>query len=119
MSNANISPLAFVDPTAQLGDNVTIHPFAYIDKNVVIGDNCEIKPYASVLSGTRMGKNNRVFQNAVLGAEPQDFKYKGDETILQIGDNNVRLCDIRWQCFGKPRFSRGSLVTDTDRLSFP
>ena len=38
MSNANISPLAFVDPTAQLGDNVTIHPFAYIDKNVVIGD---------------------------------------------------------------------------------
>ena len=89
MSNANISPLAFVDPTAQLGDNVTIHPFAYIDKNVVIGDNCEIKPYASVLSGTRMGKNNRVFQNAVLGAEPQDFKYKGDETILQIGDNNV------------------------------
>ncbi len=89
MSNTKISPLAYVDPSAQIGNNVTIHPFAYIDKNVVIGDDCEVKPYASVLSGTRLGKGNRIFQNAVLGAEPQDFKYKGDETILQIGDNNV------------------------------
>ena len=74
MSNTKISPLAYVDPSAQIGNNVTIHPFAYIDKNVVIGDDCEVKPYASVLSGTRLGKGNRIFQNAVLGAEPQDFK---------------------------------------------
>ena len=47
-----ISPLAYVDPKAEIGNNVTIHPFAYIDKNVVIGDNCEIFPYASVLAGT-------------------------------------------------------------------
>ena len=46
-----ISPLAYVDPKAEIGNNVTIHPFAYIDKNVVIGDNCEIFPYASVLAG--------------------------------------------------------------------
>lgn len=51
-----ISPLAYVDPKAEIGNNVTIHPFAYIDKNVVIGDNCEIFPYASVLAGTTMGK---------------------------------------------------------------
>lgn len=84
-----ISPLAYVDSNAQIGANVTIHPFAYIDKNVVIGDNCEIMPYASVLNGTRMGKDNKVFQGAVVGAVPQDFKYKGDTTILQIGDNNT------------------------------
>ena len=84
-----ISPLAYVDAGAKLGKNVTVHPFAYIDKNVEIGDNCEIMPYASVLSGTRMGANNRVFQHAVLGAEPQDFKYKGGDTLLLIGDNNV------------------------------
>lgn len=83
-----ISPLAYVDSKAQIGENVTIHPFAYIDKDVVIGDNCEIMPYASVLAGTTMGKNNRVFQGAILGAEPQDFMFKGEATRLQIGDNN-------------------------------
>ena len=84
-----ISPLAYVDPKAEIGNNVTIHPFAYIDKNVVIGDNCEIFPYASVLAGTTMGKNNRVFHGAILGAEPQDFRYKGEATRLSIGDNNM------------------------------
>ena len=73
-----ISPLAYVDASAKIGKNVTIHPFAYIDKNVEIGDNCEIMPHVSVMSGTRMGSGNRVFQNAVLGAEPQDFVGNGN-----------------------------------------
>ena len=59
-----ISPLAYVDPNAKLGKNVTIHPFAYIDNNVEIGDNCTIMPYASILSGTRMGTNNTIYQGA-------------------------------------------------------
>lgn len=111
--SANISPLAFVDPAAQIGDNVTIHPFAYIDKNVVIGDNCEIKPYASVLRGTRMGKGNRIFQNAVVGAEPQDFKYKGDETILQIGDNNVIRENV---VINRATFPEGKTVIGNDNF---
>lgn len=84
-----ISPLAYVDAGAKIGKNVTVHPFAYIDKNVEIGDNCEILPYASVLSGTRMGSGNKVFQGAVLGAMPQDFAYKGGDTILEIGNDNT------------------------------
>lgn len=84
-----ISPLAYVDASAKLGKNVTVHPFAYIDKNVEIGDDCEIMPYASVLSGTRMGRNNKVFQHAVLGAVPQDFAYKGEDTVLIIGNDNT------------------------------
>ncbi|MBD5225641.1 MAG: acyl-ACP--UDP-N-acetylglucosamine O-acyltransferase [Bacteroidales bacterium] len=84
-----ISQLAHVDPSAKIGANVTIHPFAYIDKDVEIGDGCEIKPYASILEGTRMGKNNRVFQGAIIGAEPQDFRWKGDKTYCYIGDNNT------------------------------
>ena len=84
-----ISPLAYIDANAKIGKNVTIHPFAYIDKNVEIGDNCEIMPHVSVMSGTRMGSGNRVFQGSVLGAEPQDFKYKGEETLLVIGNDNV------------------------------
>lgn len=84
-----ISPLAYVDASAKIGDNVTIHPFAYIDKNVEIGNNCEIMPYASLLSGTRMGEGNKVFQGAVVAAIPQDFAFKGDDTIVTIGNNNI------------------------------
>ena len=86
-----ISPLAYVDPEAKLGKNVTVLPFAYIEKNVEIGDDCVIMSYASILQGTKMGKGNKVHQNAVLGAEPQDFHYTGEESSLIIGDNN----DIR------------------------
>ena len=85
-----ISPLAYVDPEAKLGKNVTVLPFAYIEKNVEIGDDV-IMSYASILQGTKMGKGNKVHQNAVLGAEPQDFHYTGEESSLIIGDNN----DIR------------------------
>lgn len=83
-----ISPKAYVDPEARIGQHVTVHPFAYIDKNVEIGDSCEIMPYASILNGTRMGRNNRVFQGAVIGAEPQDLNFKGDATRVCIGDGN-------------------------------
>lgn len=84
-----ISPLSHVDPSAKIGENVTIHPFAYIDADVEIGDDCEIMPYASVLKGTRMGKHNKVYQGAIIGADPQDFRWKGEKTYCRIGDNNV------------------------------
>lgn len=84
-----ISPLAYVSPKAKLGENVTVHPFAYIDDDVVIGDNCEIMPYASVLKGTRMGKNNKIYQGAVIGASPQDFRWHGEQTYCYIGDDNT------------------------------
>lgn len=84
-----ISPQAYVDKSARIGENVTIHPFAYIDADVEIGDGCEIMPYASILSGTRMGRNNKVYQNSVIGADPQDFRWHGEKTYCYIGDNNV------------------------------
>lgn len=84
-----ISPLAYVDPSAKIGNNVTVHPFAYIDKNVEIGDDNVIMPYASLMSGTRMGNGNTVYQGAVVGAVPQDFAYKGDDTLVYIGNHNV------------------------------
>lgn len=84
-----ISPLAYVDPSAKLGNNVTVHPFAYIDQNVVIGDDNVIMPYASLMSGTRMGNGNTVYQGAVVSAVPQDFSFKGDDTCVIIGNNNV------------------------------
>ncbi len=105
-----ISPLAHVDPSARIGENVIIHPFAYIDKDVVIGDGCEIKPYASVLTGTTMGKNNKVYQGAIVGASPQDFRWKGTEAKCVIGDNNV----IREQVIINRGFlsERGTFIGD-------
>lgn len=87
-----ISPLAYVDPAAKLGNNVEVRPFAYIEKDVIIGDNCTIMPHASILAGTTMGSGNIVYQNAVIGATPQDFHYKeGDPTHVVIGnDNRIR-----------------------------
>ncbi len=84
-----ISPKADIDPKARLGKNVTVFPFAYIEGDVEIGDDTVIFPGVSVMNGTRLGKNNYVHQNTVLAARPQDFRYKGDETLLIIGDNNV------------------------------
>lgn len=84
-----ISPLAYVDAKAQLGKDVTIHPFAYIDADTVIGDGCEIMPYASIVHGTTLGKNVKVYQGAIVGADPQDFRWKGNPSFCTVGDNTV------------------------------
>ncbi len=84
-----ISPLAYIHPEAKIGENVEIGPFVYIDKNVVIGDNNIIMPNANILYGARIGNNNRIFPGAVIGAIPQDLKFKGEETTAEVGDNNT------------------------------
>ena len=84
-----ISDKAYIAPGAKIGKNVTIYPFAYIEDDVVIGDDCVIFPYASIMRGTKLGRGNKVYQNTVLGAEPQDFDYNGAETSLIIGDENI------------------------------
>ena len=84
-----ISEKAHVDPSAKIGKNVTIHPFAFIDKNVEIGDNSIIMPFASIMSGTRIGNDCRVYQGAIIGAEPQDFRWKGEDSLCKIGDRCV------------------------------
>ena len=63
-----ISPLAYIDPEAKIGENVEIGPFVFIDKNVVIGDNNVIMPNANILYGSRIGNGNRIFPGAVIGA---------------------------------------------------
>ncbi len=84
-----ISPLAYVHPEAQIGEGCEIGPFCYIDKNVVIGNNNHLMNSVTVLSGARIGNNNRIFPGAVIGAIPQDLKFKGEETTAEVGDNNT------------------------------
>lgn len=84
-----ISPLAYVHPEAVIGEGCEIGPFCYIDKNVVIGNNNRLMNSVTVLSGSRIGNGNTLFPGAVIGAVPQDLKFKGEETTAEIGDNNT------------------------------
>ena len=83
-----ISPLAFVDPDAKLGDNNVIGPFCFIDKNTVIGDNNVLHNSVTINYGARIGNNNEVFPGASLSTKPQDLKFRGEDTQCFIGDGN-------------------------------
>jgi len=80
--------MAFVDPEAKLGDNNIIGPFCYIDKNTVIGDNNKFYNSVTVHAGARIGNNNEFFPGASISTKPQDLKYRGEDTLCEIGDNN-------------------------------
>ncbi|MDE6403008.1 MAG: acyl-ACP--UDP-N-acetylglucosamine O-acyltransferase [Muribaculaceae bacterium] len=84
-----ISPLAHIDPTAKIGSDVTIHPFAFIDANTVIGDGAVIMPYASVMKDTRIGARTKIYNGAIVGADPQDFRWDGKPAVCTIGDDCV------------------------------
>ena len=88
-----ISPQAYVSPKAKLGDNIEVGPFAYIDDDVEIGDGCRILPHATIFQYVKMGCNCHIFPGAVVGAIPQDLKYEGEVTYVELGDNvTVREC---------------------------
>ena len=80
---------AIVDPAARIGRNVEIGPYAIIGPNVEIGDNTRIGPHTVINGHTRIGRDNRIFQFCSLGEVPQDKKYAGEPTRLEIGDRNV------------------------------
>ncbi|MFT3787209.1 MAG: acyl-ACP--UDP-N-acetylglucosamine O-acyltransferase [Tepidisphaeraceae bacterium] len=86
--SALIHPLAWVDPAAQLADDVEIGPFCVVGPEVVLGAGCRLTNNVTILGKTTIGAGNIFFPNAVLGAPPQDKKFKGEQTRLEIGDNN-------------------------------
>ena len=83
-----ISPMAVVHPEAKLGDNNIIGPFCYIDRNTVIGDNNVMQNSVTIHAGARLGNNNEIFPGASIATKPQDLKYRGEETLCEVGDNN-------------------------------
>ena len=82
-------PLAYIHPDAKIANTVVIEPFVTIDKNVVIGEGTRIGSNVTILEGVRIGKNCTIFPGAVIGAVPQDLKYKGEDTLAIIGDNTT------------------------------
>jgi UDP-N-acetylglucosamine acyltransferase len=84
-----IHPTAIVHPNAKVGSNVEIGAYSLIGEHVEIGDDCRIGPHAVITGHTRIGRGNRIFQFVSLGEEPQDKKYAGEPTRLEIGDHNT------------------------------
>lgn len=84
-----ISPHAIVDPRAEIADDVEVGPFCVIGPNVKIDSGCRLLNSVTILGHTTLGRDNILFPNVVLGAAPQDKKYRGEETRLEIGNGNV------------------------------
>ena len=84
-----IHPSAIVDPGARIGSNVSIGAYSIIGPNVEIGDGTSVGPHVVISGHTRIGRDNRIFQFASLGEVPQDKKYAGEPTRLEIGDRNT------------------------------
>lgn len=80
---------ALIDPAAQVGEDVSVGPFSILGPNVVIGDHCQIAAHVVIERNTRLGNGVRVGYGSVLGADPQDLKYKGEETWVEIGDATI------------------------------
>ena len=84
-----IDARAIVSPQAQLAPDVSVGPFSIIGPQVQIGPRTVVGPHAIITGATTIGADNRIFQFASIGDEPQDKKYKGEPTRLRIGDRNV------------------------------
>jgi UDP-N-acetylglucosamine acyltransferase len=84
----SIHPSAVVDPQARLDPSVEVGPFTVIGPGVEIGPGTRIGPHVVLRGPTRIGRDNRIFQFASVGEDPQDKKYGGEPTLLTIGDRN-------------------------------
>ena len=82
-------PLAYIHPEAKLHPSVEIAPFVTIERDVEIGEGTTIGANAVICESVRIGKNCRIFPGAVIGAIPQDLKFKGEKTYVYIGDNTT------------------------------
>lgn len=86
---ADIHPTAIIEPGAELADNVSIGPYCVVRANVRIGEGTTLGPHCVVEGHTTIGRHNRIFQFSSIGAAPQDKKYAGEPTALEIGDGNT------------------------------
>jgi UDP-N-acetylglucosamine acyltransferase len=90
---SKISSLAHIHQDAKIGDNVKIDPFAVIHGEVTIGEGTHVMSQATIMDGSVIGKNCTIFPGAVIGAIPQDLKFVGEKTTVEIGDGTtIREC---------------------------
>ena len=83
-----IHKTAIIESNSKISKNVKIGPYSVIGADVEIGEGTEIQSHVSIVGNTKIGKNNKIYPFASIGNDPQDLKFKGEETKLEIGDNN-------------------------------
>ncbi len=86
---ASIHPTAVVEPGALLADDVVVGPLCFVGAGVELGEGTELVAQATLLGPIRIGRSNRIYPHATLGAPPQDRSWQGEATRLEIGDDNV------------------------------
>ena len=84
-----IHPSAIVDPAARLGDGVSVGPYSVIGPQVTLGERTWIGPHVVIEGRVKIGKNNRIYQFSSIGGPPQDKKYAGEDTSVEIGNGNT------------------------------
>ncbi len=84
-----VHPTADIDPSAKIGKNLQIGAYSIVGAEVTLGDDCVLMPHSVVQGPSTLGAGNRIFPFACLGMEPQDLKYAGERTTLEIGDGNT------------------------------
>jgi len=84
-----IHKTAIVDPKAKISTNVNIGPYSIIGPNVEIGEDTDINSHVSIAGHTKIGKKNKIYPFASIGNNPQDLKYNGEKSYLEIGDSNT------------------------------
>jgi len=91
-----IHPTAIVHPNAKLAENIKIGAYSIIGKFVELGEGTEIGNHVCITGHTKIGKSNKIFHSSSIGEQPQDMKYKDQETCLEIGDRNTirEFCTI-------------------------
>lgn len=85
---SNIHPTAYVDRAAQVPASTRVGPFSYVGPGVVLGEDCELISHVTLLGPSRFGDRNRFFSGCILGSEPQDLKFRGGPTSLEVGSDN-------------------------------
>ena len=83
-----IDNTAIINPKAKISDNVKIGPYSVIGPNVEIGEGTIVQSHVNIIGDTKIGLNNKIYSFASIGNDPQDLKFKGEKTKLEIGDNN-------------------------------
>ncbi len=84
-----IHPNSSISKSVKLGKNVKIGPYCNLDGNITIGDNTELKSHISISGNTTIGKNNTFYPFSNIGCDPQDLKFSGEDSFLEIGNSNI------------------------------
>jgi UDP-N-acetylglucosamine acyltransferase len=87
--SAGVHPSAIISPDAELGAGVSVGAFAIVGDGCAVGDGCTIAPHAVLERNVRLARNVRVGVGSVLGGDPQDLKFKGEETTVEVGEGSV------------------------------